>query len=97
MKTNSGTIGVTANVTRGDCEAGANPDNHVYSIARWSQLQGKRTGLVTTTTVTHASPGGVYAHTANRDWESDTNVNAGGGDPQVRDSNKTLAFVLQIL
>lgn len=69
-----------------------NETNYVYSIGRWSQLQGKRTGIVTTTRVTHASPAGriltlnwniliiyyyflgVYAHTAHRDWESDTDV-----------------------
>lgn len=28
--------------------------------------------MVTTTRVTHASPAGVYAHVANRDWEDDT-------------------------
>lgn len=35
---------------------------------------GKAAGLVTTTRVTHASPAGIYAHSAFRDWESDTNV-----------------------
>ncbi len=29
------------------------------------------TGVVTTTRITHATPGGTYAHTPSRDWESD--------------------------
>jgi len=28
-------------------------------------------GIVTTTRVTHATPAGAYAHTANRNWEGD--------------------------
>lgn len=32
------------------------------------------TGFVTTTRVTHATPGGLYAHSPNRDWECDSEV-----------------------
>lgn len=31
-------------------------------------------GFVTTTRVTHASPAGMYAHTSERNWESDADV-----------------------
>lgn len=31
-------------------------------------------GFVTTTRVTHATPAGLYAHSANRDWECDSQV-----------------------
>lgn len=31
-------------------------------------------GVVTTTRVTHASPAGMYAHTSERNWESDSDV-----------------------
>lgn len=31
-------------------------------------------GIVTTTRVTHASPAGTYAHTAERDWEHDAEL-----------------------
>lgn len=33
-------------------------------------------GVVTTTTVQHASPAGTYAHTVNRNWYSDANMPA---------------------
>lgn len=33
-------------------------------------------GVVTTTTVQHASPAGTYAHTVNRNWYSDSDMPA---------------------
>ncbi|XP_057666738.1 uncharacterized protein LOC130900250 [Diorhabda carinulata] len=74
VKANKATIGVSAAVSRKNCSAMKNPENQVDSIARLFQLNGKRTGLVTTTRVTHASPAGVFAHTAYRHWESDSDV-----------------------
>lgn len=35
---------------------------------------GKSVGVVTTTRVQHASPGGNYAHVADRDWYSDAEL-----------------------
>lgn len=83
VKGNLGTIGVNGFVSRADCQAMSNSSNHINSIAYYSQLRGKRTGLVTTARVTHASPAGVYAHTAERDWESDSNVLEAGQDPAM--------------
>lgn len=40
-----------------------------------------RTGIVTTTRITHASPAGVYAKVANRHWENDAKVREDGADP----------------
>ncbi|KAH8365941.1 hypothetical protein KR093_007591 [Drosophila rubida] len=70
VKANYGTIGVNAHVRRGDCQAMANSTNHVFSVGKWAMDAGKAAGLVTTTRVTHASPAGVYAHTADREWEN---------------------------
>lgn len=81
VKGNYATIGVTANVKLNDCAAENDTSNHVHSIARWAQNMGMATGLITTTQVTHASPAGVYAHTANRNWESDARLIRDGGDP----------------
>ncbi|PSN45949.1 hypothetical protein C0J52_16536 [Blattella germanica] len=74
VKGNIGTIGVNARVQLSDCAAMKNTSNHVSSVLHWSQKAGKSTGIVTTTTVTHASPSGNYAHTANRNWESPDDV-----------------------
>uniref|UniRef100_A0A034W0Q0 alkaline phosphatase n=1 Tax=Bactrocera dorsalis TaxID=27457 RepID=A0A034W0Q0_BACDO len=76
VKAMEGTIGVSAQVERDDCAAILNTTNHVYSIAKWAMDAGKSAGVVTTTRITHASPAGVYAHTADRDWEDDTEVDA---------------------
>lgn len=61
VKANSATIGVGGRVALDDCQANLDKSNFVYSIAKWSQDVGKRTGVVTTTTVTHASPAGKSA------------------------------------
>ncbi|XP_050431793.1 membrane-bound alkaline phosphatase-like [Adelges cooleyi] len=73
VKANRGTIGVTSKVLRKDCPAAA-ADNRPESIMQWAQWAGKATGIVTTTRVTHASPAGAYAHSAERDWESDSDM-----------------------
>lgn len=80
VKANLGTIGVTAAVRMLNCTAMNLQENHVVSLATLFQNNGKRTGLVTTTRVTHASPAGNYAHTANRHWESDSDVLKDGAD-----------------
>ncbi|ALC43155.1 CG10827 [Drosophila busckii] len=79
VKANYGTIGVNAHIQRGDCVAMANASNHVYSVGKWALDAGKAAGLVTTTRVTHASPSGVYAHTADREWENDARLNEACG------------------
>ncbi|KAH9371356.1 hypothetical protein HPB48_003523 [Haemaphysalis longicornis] len=43
---------------------------YLTSIMQWAQDAGMWTGIVTTAKVTHATPGGSYAHTGHRDWES---------------------------
>ncbi|XP_037026003.1 alkaline phosphatase [Bradysia coprophila] len=83
IKANYATIGLTAAVALGDCRGENNTAHHVHSIAKWAQDYGMSTGLVTTTQVTHASPAGVYAHTANRNWESNQILLDDGGDPEV--------------
>lgn len=81
VKSTYGTIGVNAHVALDDCVRHSERAYHTESIAGWAQTQCKATGLVTTARVTHASPAGVYAHTANRDWENDAAVAAAGCDP----------------
>jgi alkaline phosphatase len=71
VKNNYATIGVTARVELNDCKAATEKENRLSSFIEWAQNAGKATGIVTTTRITHASPAGAYAKTANRDWESD--------------------------
>ncbi|XP_053947174.1 membrane-bound alkaline phosphatase-like [Anastrepha ludens] len=86
VKAMKGTIGVSGQVEREDCEAMLNTSTHVYSIAKWAMDAGKSAGVVTTTRITHASPAGVYAHIAERDWEDDSEVKQScGANTNVKD------------
>ncbi|KAK0061505.1 alkaline phosphatase [Biomphalaria pfeifferi] len=69
VKTNRDILGLNARAQFGNCSSttGAN----VHSILRWATNAGKSTGIVTTTRITHATPAGAYAHSPDRDWESD--------------------------
>ncbi|OWR49944.1 alkaline phosphatase [Danaus plexippus plexippus] len=83
VKANRGTIGVTAAIPRRDCLASLEKSSHLKSIATWALEDGRDAGIVTTTRVTHASPSGAYAHIANRDWESDSDVIDDEYDPEI--------------
>lgn len=60
VKNNYGTIGISGKVTRNDCVGQMDESNHIKSIAKWAMDAGKSAGLVTTTRVTHASPGMIF-------------------------------------
>ncbi|KAF2352207.1 Alkaline phosphatase [Trinorchestia longiramus] len=74
VKGNYYTLGVTAAVKKGDCPASLIPENKPKSILTWAQEGGKETGLVTTTRITHATPGASYAASAQREWECDSKM-----------------------
>ncbi|XP_055599312.1 alkaline phosphatase-like [Uranotaenia lowii] len=82
VKGNDGTIGVNGQVPLFDCDAAMDESTHTHSMAKWAMDAGKDAGLVTTTRVTHASPAGVYAHIAMRDWEDDYYMVVDGCDPE---------------
>ncbi|XP_054857592.1 alkaline phosphatase, tissue-nonspecific isozyme [Eublepharis macularius] len=72
VKANEGTVGVSAAVTRSQCNTTAG--NEVTSILKWAKEAGKSVGIVTTTRVNHATPSAAYAHSADRDWYSDNDM-----------------------
>ncbi|XP_068617876.1 membrane-bound alkaline phosphatase-like [Battus philenor] len=80
-KTNNGVVGLTGAVPRGDCSAAQQSATNLQSIAAWALASGRDAGIVTTTRITHASPAGVFARAANRNWESDVDVRADNQDP----------------
>lgn len=68
-KTRAGVISVDRKVVRGDF---ASAKGHgLRTIVERAEERGLSTGLVTTTTVTHATPAALYAHSPDRDWQSD--------------------------
>ncbi|EDW39207.1 GL13536 [Drosophila persimilis] len=71
IKTHYGAIGVDATRSKVDAKLG-----RIETIMEWAQKEGKRTGIVTTTRITHATPAATYAHIYDRDWECETEVPA---------------------
>ena len=43
-------------------------------VGEYAKEAGKRVGLVTNQPITHASPAPLYAHSPDRNWESDWNL-----------------------
>lgn len=75
VKTRIGVLGIGPEATRGVCrEALA---HQLPTLGEEAKAHGLAVGIVTTTRITHATPAAVYAHTADRDWESDTGIPAG--------------------
>lgn len=74
VKTDEGVLSVNQNVVRGDYKTVAG--NETKSFLEMAEDAGKSTGIVTTARLTHATPGACYAHTPDRDWESDADISA---------------------
>jgi alkaline phosphatase len=72
IKTRQGVIGVDQNATYGNC-ASARGKN-VSTYLEVAEGLGMATGIVSTARITHATPAATYAHTPNRDWESDAEL-----------------------
>ncbi|XP_063410420.1 alkaline phosphatase-like [Mytilus trossulus] len=70
IKTNSAVLGVDGSVRSKDCSS-MTDKSKVTSIADWSIQKEKSVGIVTTTRITHATPGAAYANTPYRNWEVD--------------------------
>ncbi|CAG4973237.1 unnamed protein product [Parnassius apollo] len=83
VKNNYGVLGLTAAVPRRNCSASLDTSTHIDSIAAWALADERDAGIVTTTRVTHASPAGVYAKSANRNWENDAKVREDNQDPNT--------------
>ena len=68
-KTRSGVLSVGASVERGDCAGGL--ENTLTTLLEQAEAAGYATGVVSTATITHATPGAAYAHAPDRNWEHD--------------------------
>jgi alkaline phosphatase len=71
-KTRSVSLSVDETVGRGDFAAVAG--HELTTILEQAEDRGLVTGIVTTTTVTHATPAATYAHTPERNWEVDSQL-----------------------
>lgn len=71
-KTDEGVLSVNQNVVRGDYKTVKG--NETASLLERAEDAGKSTGIVTTARLTHATPAACYAHSPDRDWESDGDI-----------------------
>lgn len=67
VKTNEGIISLPHDIQRSDCQ----PSLTMPTLMDIAQAKGKSTAMITTARVTHATPAASYAHSSNRNWESD--------------------------
>lgn len=87
VKTNDGELSVGKDVVRQEKDAAIVNANKVKTLIEQAEEKGKSTGIVSTARITHATPAATYAHTSDRDWESDAQVPAGA---TVKDIAKQL-------
>lgn len=71
-KTRAGVLSVDESVARGEAEAVAG--HTLRTLFEEAESRGLATGVVTTARVTHATPAACYAHSPDRDWESDASL-----------------------
>jgi alkaline phosphatase len=69
VKTKAGVLGVSDAVVYGDHTSVA--ESRVPTLLEEAAERGLALGIVTTTTLTHATPAALYAHVPQRDWEHD--------------------------
>ena len=72
VKTRMGVLSIGQSAKKGDCAGAlAAPMLTLWELAA---SRGFATGVVTTTRVTHATPGATFAHVPDRNWENDTEI-----------------------
>ena len=72
VKTKAGVLGLSDLSRIGDASTVA--ASRVPTLLEDAERRGLATGIVTTARVTHATPAACYAHTPERDWESDADL-----------------------
>ena len=71
-KTRIGVLGIGQQAKRGDC--GGARKARLLTLWELAAANDMATGVVTTTRVTHATPAATFSHTADRNWENDTEL-----------------------
>jgi alkaline phosphatase len=72
VKTNEGVLSVNQSVSRSDYRTVKG--NETETLIETAEKAGKSTGIVSTARLTHATPAACYAHSPDRDWESDKDI-----------------------
>ncbi|RTR34579.1 alkaline phosphatase [Shewanella atlantica] len=74
VKTDVGVISQAEGVSRGNCASTSGQD--LMTSLELASVAGLSTGVVSTARITHATPAATYAHSPERNWESDADLPA---------------------
>ena len=88
VKSYAGSIAVDQNATRGDCTSMQGSQR--VSLLDLAVIGGLRSGIVTTTRITHATPAVLYARSVDRNWETDRGIPPSQRDAGCRDIARQL-------
>ncbi|HEY5802571.1 MAG TPA: alkaline phosphatase [Lysobacter sp.] len=72
VKTRAGVLSIGQQAVRANCAQALQAP--ILTLWELAASQGLGTGVVTTTRVTHATPGATFTHSADRNWENDTDL-----------------------
>ncbi len=82
VKARIGALSVGQQVARRDC---AQRRDELATLLEIAESAGLSTGVVTNTRLTHATPAATYAHSSEREWESDAELPADAAAQGCRD------------
>jgi len=74
VKTNDRLISVSQSIMRDEKDINKLKAAQLTTILEHAELEGLSTGIVSTARLTHATPAATYAHSSNRDWETNTQL-----------------------
>lgn len=72
VKTKMGFLSIDQTANRANCASTKNAN--LVTAVELAELAGLSTGVVSTTTITHATPGATFAHVPERVWENDADL-----------------------
>ena len=91
-KTKTGVLSYDSSIVRDDYRStvdGGGESIPVRTLLEQFELAGKASGVVTTTTLTHATPGACYAHSPSRNWvNGDYTGSSKAGNPEYEEAIK---------
>lgn len=85
VKTNDGVLSVNQQVANSEANNQVIQANKVTTILEQAELRGIATGIISTTRITHATPAATYAHTSNRNWESNNQLSTRAMKSGIKD------------
>ena len=83
VKTIGDSLSVNQLVAHSETNADVVNANKLATILEQAKQHGLSAGIVSTARITHATPAATYAHTANRDWEADSDRPVGATVPDI--------------